>query len=50
MDFKEVVKKRYSCKKFDGRKAEKDALLAILEAGRLAPLLLKICRSSIFMW
>ena len=37
MDFKEVVKKRYSCKKFDGRKAEKDALLAILEAGRLAP-------------
>ncbi len=37
MEFKEVVKKRYSCKKYDGRKVEKAQLDAILEAGRLAP-------------
>ena len=37
MEFKEVVKNRYACKKFDGRKVEKKKLDAILEAGRLAP-------------
>ena len=37
MEFNEVVKNRYSCKKFDGRKVEKDKLNQILEAGRLAP-------------
>ena len=37
MEFTEVVKKRYSCKKFDGRKVEKEKLNDILEAGRLAP-------------
>lgn len=37
MEFKEVVKNRYSCKKFDGRMVESDKLQAILEAGRLAP-------------
>ena len=37
MEFKEVVKNRYSCKKFDGRKVDKVQLDAILEAGRLAP-------------
>ena len=37
MEFNEVIKKRYSCKKFDGRKVEKDKLNQILEAGRLAP-------------
>ena len=37
MDFMEVLKKRYSCKKFDGRKIRKEQLDAILEAGRLAP-------------
>lgn len=37
MDFFETVKKRYSCKKFDGRAVEKDRLEAILAAGRLAP-------------
>lgn len=37
MEFSEVVKNRYSCKKFDGRKVEKEKLLKILEAGRLAP-------------
>ena len=37
MEFKEVVKDRYSCKKFSSRQVEKEKLLAILEAGRLAP-------------
>lgn len=37
MEFSEVIKKRYSCKKFDGRPVEQERLDAILEAGRLAP-------------
>ena len=37
MDFKELVTKRYSCKKYDGRQIEKAQLDAILEAGRWAP-------------
>ena len=37
MEFQKVVKERYSCKKFDGRKVEQDKLDLILEAGRVAP-------------
>ena len=37
MEFKEVIKKRYSCKKYSDRKVEKEKLDAILNAGRLAP-------------
>ena len=37
MEFKEVVKNRYSCKKYSGRQVEQEKLTAILEAGRLAP-------------
>lgn len=37
MEFSEVVKNRYSCKKFDGRPVEPAKLEAILQAGRLAP-------------
>lgn len=37
MEFIEVIKNRYACKKFDGRQVEKQQLDAILEAGRLAP-------------
>ena len=37
MEFKEVIRKRYSCKKYDVRQVEADKLAAILEAGRLAP-------------
>lgn len=37
MEFKEVVKSRYSCKKYSGRQVEPEKLQAILEAGRLAP-------------
>ena len=37
MEFKKVVKNRYSCKKFSDRQVEGEKLAAILEAGRLAP-------------
>lgn len=37
MEFTELIKNRYSCKKFDGRQIEKSQLEAILEAGRAAP-------------
>ena len=37
MEFKEVVKTRYSCKKYADRQVEPEKLTAILEAGRLAP-------------
>ena len=37
MKFKDVVKNRYSCKKYGTQKVEKEKLEAILEAGRLAP-------------
>ncbi|MBP5378981.1 MAG: nitroreductase family protein [Ruminococcus sp.] len=37
MEFKEVVKNRYSCKKYSSRQVEAEKLTAILEAGRLAP-------------
>ena len=37
MEFFDVVKNRYSCKKFDGRQVDAAQLNAILEAGRLAP-------------
>ena len=37
MEFKDVIKSRYACKKFDGRSVPEDKLTAILEAGRLAP-------------
>ena len=37
MEFKEVIKARYSCKKYSDRQVEKTALDTILTAGRLAP-------------
>ena len=37
MSFAELVKARYSVRKFDGRAVEQEKLDAILEAGRLAP-------------
>ena len=37
MEFKEVIKNRYSCKKYSDRQVEAEKLTAILEAGRLAP-------------
>ena len=37
MEYKEVIKNRYSCKKYLDRQVEAEKLTAILEAGRLAP-------------
>ena len=37
MDFLELAKARYSCKKFSDKPVEKEKLEQILEAGRLAP-------------
>ena len=37
MEFKDVIKNRYSCKKYSGKQVEPEKLNAILEAGRLAP-------------
>ncbi len=37
MEFKDVVKNRYSCKKYSERKVDRARLNEILEAGRLAP-------------
>ena len=37
MTFAELVRERYSVRKFDSRPVEKEKLEAILEAGRLAP-------------
>ena len=37
MEFKDVVRNRYSCKNYDGRKVEQGKLDRILGAGRLAP-------------
>ena len=37
MEFKEVIKARYSCKKYSNRQVDEEKLTAILNAGRLAP-------------
>lgn len=37
MDFSEVIKNRYACKKFSAHQVETAQLHAILEAGRVAP-------------
>ena len=37
MEFKEVIKTRFSCRKYSDKKIEREKLDAILEAGRLAP-------------
>ncbi len=37
MEFSDVVRQRYSCKKYCGQTVEAEKLKAVLEAGRLAP-------------
>ncbi len=37
MEFLQLAKSRYACKKYDGRPVEPETLEKILEAGRLAP-------------
>lgn len=36
-NFLDLAKKRYSCKKFDGSRVDREQLVSILEAGHLAP-------------
>lgn len=37
MEFTQVIKERFSCKKFNGESVPDEKLNAILEAGRVAP-------------
>ena len=37
MEFKQVIKQRYSCKQYSSRTVEQEKLDAVLQAGRLAP-------------
>ena len=37
MEFKEVIRNRYSCRKYSDKAVEPEKLTAILEAGRIAP-------------
>ena len=37
MEFLEIAKKRYACRKYSDKKVEKEKLEKILEAGRVAP-------------
>ena len=37
MEFTQLAKERYSCKKYGSRQVEPEKLTAILEAGRAAP-------------
>ena len=49
MEFKEVVKNRYSCKKYSDRQVEADKLTAILNAGRLAPTAKNLQEQHVFV-
>ena len=49
MEFKDVVTKRYSCKKYSDRQIEPEKLNAILEAGRVAPTAKNLLNST-YMW
>ena len=37
MEFKEIIRNRFSCRKYSARAIEREKLDAVLEAGRLAP-------------
>ena len=50
MEFKDVVKNRYSCKKYSERKVDRAKLGEILEAGRLAPTAKNLHSSSIMVY
>jgi nitroreductase len=49
MEFKEVIKNRYSCKKFSNKQLEQEKLTSILEAGRLAPTAKNIQEQHIYV-
>ena len=37
MEFKEVIRERFSCRKYSAKEIEREKLDAVLEAGRMAP-------------
>ena len=45
MEFKNVIQNRYSCKDFSTQQIEKEKLMEILEAGRVAPTA-KTCKNK----
>ena len=49
MDFSEVIKNRYSCKKFSDVEVKKEKLDKILEAGRVAPTAKNIQEQHIYV-
>ncbi len=50
MEFKDVIKTRYSCKKYSDKEVSADKIRFILEAGRLAPTAKNLQEQHIFMW
>ncbi len=50
MDFKDVVKNRYSCKKYNGKQVDKKIIEEILEAGRLAPTAKNLQEAHIYVF
>ena len=49
MEFREVIKNRYSCKKFSGDKVAPEKIEAILEAGRVAPTAKNLQEQHVFV-
>ena len=46
MEFKDVIQNRYSCKDFSTQQIEKEKLMEILKAGRVAPTAKKLARTK----
>lgn len=49
MEFKDVIRNRYSCKKYSDKQVEPEKLTAILEAGRLAPTAKNLRKQHIYV-
>ena len=49
MEFKEVIRDRFSCRKYSAREIEREKLDAVLEAGRLAPTAKKLQEQHIYV-
>ena len=49
MDFQDVIKNRYSCKKYDGRQISRAQLDAILAAGQAAPTAKKLQEQHVYV-
>ncbi len=46
MNFSEIAKRRYSCRKYKSQKVEKEKLGIILEAAHVAPLAIVVCADA----